>query len=84
MKISFEERMKLLKAHNELRAMLVMIGECHDIYMSDIGKLEDAVYNLENIFKFEPPKDKDATDLWKEYHELIELRDKGETHYLRY
>ena len=60
MKISFEERMKLLKAHNELRAMLVMIGECHDIYMSDIGKLEDAVYNLENIFKFEPPKDKEG------------------------
>jgi hypothetical protein len=29
-------------------------------------------------------EDKDATDLWKEYHELIELRDKGETHYLRY
>lgn len=60
MKISFEERMKLLKAHNELRAMLVMIGECHDIYMSDIGKLEDAVHNLENIFKFEPPKDKEG------------------------
>tara|TARA_S200002703_G_scaffold32277_2_gene28161 strand:+ start:161 stop:391 length:231 start_codon:yes stop_codon:yes gene_type:complete len=60
MKISFEERMKMLKAHNELRAMLVMIGECHDIYMSDIGKLEDAVYNLERIFKFEPPKDKEG------------------------
>ncbi len=60
MKISFEERMKLLKAHNELRAMLVMIGECHDIYMSDIGKLEDAVHNLERIFKFEPPKDREG------------------------
>ena len=60
MKISFEERMKMLKAHNELRAMLVMIGECHDIYMSDISKLEDAVHNLENIFKFEPPKDKEG------------------------
>lgn len=60
MKISFEERMKMLKAHNELRAMLVMIGECHDIYMSDIGKLEDAVSNLERIFKFEPPKDKEG------------------------
>lgn len=60
MKISFEERMKMLKAHNELRAMLIMIGECHDIYMSDIAKLENAVYNLENIFKFEPPKDKEG------------------------
>ncbi len=60
MKISFEERMKMLKAHNELRAMLVMIGECHDIYMSDICKLEDAVHNLERIFKFEPPKDKEG------------------------
>jgi len=60
MKISFEERMKMLKAHNELRAMLVMIGECHDIYMSDIAKLEDAVYNLEKIFNFEPPKDKEG------------------------
>ncbi len=60
MKISFEERMKLLKAHNELCAMLVMIGECHDIYMSDIGKLENAVHNLEKIFKFEPPKDKEG------------------------
>jgi len=60
MKISFEERMKILKAHNELRAMLVMIGECHDIYMSDIAKLEDAVHNLEKIFKFEPPKDKEG------------------------
>ena len=59
-KISFEERMKILKAHNELRAMLVMIGECHDIYMSDIGKLEDAVHNLERIFKFEPPKDREG------------------------
>ncbi len=29
-------------------------------------------------------EDKDATHYWKEYHELIELRDKGETHYLRY
>lgn len=29
-------------------------------------------------------EDKDTTHYWKEYHELIELRDKGETHYLRY
>ena len=61
MKISFEERMKLLKAHNELRCMLNMIVECHDMYMSDISKLEDAVHNLEKIFKFEPPKDKEGT-----------------------
>ena len=79
MKISIEERMKILKAHNELRSMLYMIGECHDIYMSDIGKLEDAVNSLEKIFKFEPPKDKEGNAQYYMTEWLLSKETKKET-----
>jgi len=29
-------------------------------------------------------EDKNADHLWKEYHELKALRDKGETHYVKF
>jgi hypothetical protein len=65
MKITFEDRMKLLKAHNNLNSILTMVCECHDMYMSDIGKLEQAVGELQNMFGFEPPTDKEGN---KQYY----------------
>jgi hypothetical protein len=52
MNISHEERIKLLKAHNDLRDVLQTIHDCQDMFISDVGKLERIQSELSNIFKF--------------------------------
>ena len=52
MNISHEERLKLLKAHNDLRDVLQTIHDCQDMFISDVGKLERLQSELSNIFKF--------------------------------
>ena len=52
MNISHEERLKLLKAHNDLRDVLQTIHDCQDMFISDVGKLERIQSELSNIFKF--------------------------------
>ena len=52
MEITHEDRVKLLKAHNDLRNILQTIYDCQDMFISDLGKLERIQYELSNIFKF--------------------------------
>ena len=50
--ISHEDRLKLLKAHNDLMGVLQTIHDCQDMFISDVGKLERIQSELSNIFKF--------------------------------
>jgi SepF-like predicted cell division protein (DUF552 family) len=52
MNITHEERLKLLKAHNDLMNILQTIYDCQDMFISDVGKLERIQSELSNIFKF--------------------------------
>ena len=64
MNITHEDRVKFLKAYNDLRITLQTIHECQDIWMSDVGKLEHLEYLLRNAMKFMPPKDDDGNAKW--------------------
>lgn len=57
MSITHEERVKLLKCFNDLKNILQTIYDCHDLFMSDIGKLELIQYELSTIGKFERGED---------------------------
>ena len=51
-KITHEERVKLLKCHNDVKNILQTIYDCHDLFISDIAKLERVQSELCNIGKF--------------------------------
>jgi hypothetical protein len=38
MEVTNEQRLELLKAHNDLKHILQNIWDCQDIWMSDVGK----------------------------------------------
>ena len=49
-----EDQSKAIKeAQDALNNTYFMINECHDLYMSDIGKIESAMYALKFAFKTE-------------------------------
>ena len=60
MEVTSEQRLELLKAHNDLKDILSTIHDCQDIWMSDVGKLERIQCDLHRIFKFVPKKDEDG------------------------
>ena len=60
MEVTSEQRLELLKAHNDLKDILSTIHDCQDIWMSDVGKLERIQCYLHRIFKFVPKEDKDG------------------------
>jgi len=60
MEVTSEQRLELLKAHNDLKDALMTIHECQDLWMSDIRNLERVQCNLHRIFKFVPPQDEDG------------------------
>jgi len=60
MEITHEQRLDLLKAHNNLKDILSTIFDCQDIWMSDVGKLERLQCDLHRIFKFVPKEDEDG------------------------
>ena len=49
-----DDRRQLLKAHNDLRNMISTIHECHDIWMSDVGKLEHLCFLLHHALEVHP------------------------------
>lgn len=54
LKTMSEEQSKAIKeAQDVLANTYFMINECHDLYMSDIGKIESAMYALKFAFKTE-------------------------------
>jgi len=57
MNISNEDRLKLLKSHNELRHILMTMHECHDIWLSDVDKLERLECLMHSVMKFVPQQD---------------------------
>ena len=57
MEVTNEQRLELLKAHNDLKDMLQTIFDCQDIWTSDVGKLQRIQYDLHRIFKFVPKED---------------------------
>ena len=59
-----EDRRQLLKAHNDLRNMITTIHECHDVWMSDVGKLEHLQHLLHHALKFAPPVDEEGKKMW--------------------
>lgn len=60
MQITHEERLKFLKAYNDLRDILLNINECHDIWVSDVRKLEQLEYLMHDVMKFVPDKDEEG------------------------
>ena len=57
MNVTHDNRLQLLQAHNDLKHILQNIWDCHDIWMSDVGKLERIQCDLHRIFKFVPRED---------------------------
>ena len=60
MHIAHDDRLALLKAHNDLKTILQTIWDCQDIWMSDVGKFESLYCDLHRIFKFVPKEDEDG------------------------
>ena len=67
-----KERRDFLKAYNHLRDIINNIHECHDIWMSDVGKLEYLQNLLRHTLKFTAPLDDDGNKLWYGDHVLEE------------
>ena len=59
-----DDRRQLLKAHNDLRNMITTIHECHDVWMSDVGKLEHLQHLLHHTLKFTPQVDDKGNKMW--------------------
>ena len=57
MEVTHEQRLELLKAHNDLKDILQTIWDCQDIWMTDVGKLESLYWDLHRILKFVPKED---------------------------
>jgi hypothetical protein len=50
--MSMEDYRALLKGFNDLKGALNMMADCHTIYLSDVGKLDDLMYKLKNSLDF--------------------------------
>ena len=60
MNIAHDDRLALLKTHNDLKDILQTIFDCQDLWISDVGKLERIQCDLHRIFKFVPKEDDDG------------------------
>jgi hypothetical protein len=63
MEITHEDRLKFLKAHNDLRNTLMTIHECHDIWLSDVDKLERLECLMHSVMKFVPQQDDEGRSM---------------------
>ena len=48
--LTAKQREVLKETHETLAHCVMMLHECHDLYMSDVGKLESAFYGLKHQF----------------------------------
>ncbi len=60
MNLAHDDRLALLKPHNDLKENLQTIFDCQDLWISDVGKLERIQCDLHRIFKFVPKEDEDG------------------------
>jgi len=56
--ITHEQRLELLEVYNDLNRVLSTLMECHDMYISDVGKLEGLDYKLRSILNFKSKTDR--------------------------
>ena len=75
MNITHEERVRFLKSHNDLKSMLMTIHECNDLWISDVGKLENLEHLLHSIMKFVPEMDNEGRPKYYADYVLEELDD---------
>ena len=73
MEITHEERLKFLKAYNDLRHILQTLWECQDLWMSDMRKLEDLQCTMHRVMKFVPQQDDDGRSMHYSDWVLAEL-----------
>jgi len=66
MEVTSEQRLELLKAHNDLKDILQTIFDCQDLWTSDVGKLQRIQYDLQSIFKFVPKEDENGHRVFHE------------------
>jgi len=52
MEITNEQRLQFLKAYNDLRNILMTMHECHDIWLSDVDKLERLEGLMRSVMEF--------------------------------
>ena len=75
MNITHEERVKFLKAHNDLKNMVQTIHECGDLWVSDVRKLESLQHLLHSVMKFVPQMDDEGRPKYYYDYVLEELDD---------
>ena len=75
MNITHEERVKFLKAHNDLKNMVQTIHECGDLWVSDVRKLESLEHLLHSVMKFVPQMDDEGRPKYYADYVLEELDD---------
>ena len=73
--VTHEERVEFLKAHNDLKSMLMTIHECGDLWVSDVRKLESIECLLHRVMKFVPPMDDEGRPQYYKDYVLEELED---------
>lgn len=56
-KLTEKQLQSLKEVHKTLSQALDMLGECKDLYLSDIRNLEDCFYNIQNNFNLEENND---------------------------
>ena len=75
MKITHEERVQFLKAHNNLKDIVQTLHECNDLWVSDVRKLESLEHLLHSILKFVPDTDDEGRPKYYADYVLEKLED---------
>ena len=52
LQMDLEHYKDLLKGTNHIKSMVLMMHECSDIYLSDLGKLETLSWKMKNALGF--------------------------------
>lgn len=78
MNITHEERLEFLKAFNNLRTILQSIHECHDMWMSDVGKLQDMECLMRRVIKFVPQEDESGRPIHYQDWVLVDIDEDDE------
>ena len=57
---SLKVRLKMLEVHNKLQDVTDTFRDTHDIWLSDMWKLEELKSEIAKEFKFKAPKDSEG------------------------
>jgi len=73
MNITHEQRVEFLKSYNQLRNIIQSLHECQDMFLSDLGKLEELQYLLPRVMKFVPQEDEDGRPIHYQDWVLVDI-----------